>query len=173
MVTKDDELERIEDDEERDPENGDGAMRQRLEAFIPEMVKRTFAAGMGAVFNTEEGIRRIATEMSLPKDVAGYLANTAGNTKDELIKIVAREVREFLETMNLGEEIAKMLTTLSFEVKTEIRFIPNEEKYAGVTPDVKASVRLKKQQEKESRRSRRRRKGSEPKPGIVGDDEPK
>lgn len=130
------------------------AVRQRLEALIPEMIKKTFAAGMGAVFTTEEGIRRMTRDMSLPKEVAGYLANTAGNTKDEIIRIIAREVRDFLQTINLSEEVTKMLTTLSFEVKTEIRFIPNDEKYGTVKPDVKARVRLKRS---EGRRRRRRR----------------
>jgi hypothetical protein len=51
-----------------------------------------------------------------------------------------------------------MLTTLSFEVKTEIRFIPNDEKYAGVEPDVKAAVRLKRAEERRSTRKRRRRR---------------
>ena len=143
-------------------ERGDilpNAVRQRLEAFIPDLVKRTFAAGMGAVFTTEEGIRKITKELSLPKDVAGYLASTAGNTKDELVRIVAREVREFLQTVNLSEEIAKILTTLSFEIKTEIRFIPNDEKYDGsVRPDVKAKVRMKRDDERSSRRRRRRRR---------------
>ena len=45
--------------------------------------------------------------------------------------------------MNLSDEIARLLTTLSFEVKTEIRFIPNSERYGGVEPDVKAAVRVK------------------------------
>lgn len=117
-------------------------LRQKLEALIPEIVKRTFNAGMGAVFSTEEGIRKIAKDINIP-DVAGYLATTADTTKDKVLEIVAREVREFLQTMNLGEEVAKLLTTLSFEVKTEIRFIPNSEKYTGVEPDVKGSVRLK------------------------------
>jgi hypothetical protein len=62
-----------------------------------------------------------------------------------------------------------MLTMLSFEVKTEIRFIPNDEKYGGVEPDVKARVRLKRSEEKEkspatgdrpTRRMRRRTGGS-------------
>lgn len=117
-------------------------LRRRLEALIPEIVKKTFNAGMGAVFSTEEGIRKIAKDINIP-DVAGYLATTADTTKDKVLEIVAREVREFLQTMNLGEEIAKLLTTLSFEVKTEIRFIPNSEKYTGVEPDVKGSVRVK------------------------------
>jgi hypothetical protein len=36
---------------------------------------------------------------------------------------------------------------LSFEVKTEIRFIPNDEKFGGVEPDVKAKVRVKRGKE--------------------------
>ena len=143
----------------RDKDMLPSAVRQRLEAFIPDLVKKTFAAGMGAVFTTEEGIRRVAKEISLPKEVAGYLANTAGNTKDELVRIVAREVREFLQTVNLSDEIAKILTTLSFEVKTEIRFIPNDEKFeSGIRPDVKANVRLKRHEERPRRRRRRRRR---------------
>ena len=133
-------------------EREESGLRDKLEALVPELVKRTFAAGMGAVFNTEEGIRKLARDISLPKDVANYLANPAGNTKDEVVRIVAREVREFLERMNLADEVAKLLTTLSFEIKTEIRFIPNSERYTGVDPDVKAQVRLKRNDkpEKES-----------------------
>ena len=125
------------------PEDVPESVRQRVEAWVPELVKRAVAAGVGAVFTTEEGIRRLTKEMPLPKDVAGYLVSTASTTKDELLRIVAREMREFLQTVNISEEIAKMLTTLSFEVKTEIRFIPNDQKYGGVEPDVKARVKLK------------------------------
>jgi hypothetical protein len=95
--------------------------------------------------------------MSIPKDVANYLANTASTTKDEVMKIMAREMREFLQSVNLSEEIAKMLTMLSFEVKTEIRFIPNDERLGGVSPDVKAKVALKRRKEKTVRKRRVRR----------------
>jgi hypothetical protein len=117
-------------------------IRQRLEHLVPELVKKTFTAGMGAVFSTEEGIRRIAREVSLP-DVAGYVASTGVGAKDKVFEVIARETRDFLANLNLTEEIAKILTTLSFEIKTEIRFIPNSERMTGAEPDVKASVRLK------------------------------
>lgn len=137
----------------------DPTVRKRLEGLIPDLVKKTFYAGVGAVLTTEEGIRRLAKDINLPKDVAGYLATTASTTKDEVLRVVAREIREFLQTVNLSEEIAKMLTTLSFEVKTEIRFIPNDQKLGGVSPDVKSRVALRKQDsgERKSRRRRRRK----------------
>jgi hypothetical protein len=117
-------------------------LRARLEQLVPDLVRRTFTAGLGAVFSTEEGIRKVTRELQLP-NVAGYIADTADNTKDKVLEIVAREVREFLGQVNLSDEIARLLTTLSFEIKTEIRFIPNSERYTGVDPDVKAQVRLK------------------------------
>ena len=119
-------------------------IRQRLEQLVPDLVKKTFAAGMGAVFTTEEGIRRVVggARESLP-EVAGYLASSADGAKDKVFDIIARETREFLSGLNLTEEIAKILTTLSLEIKTEIRFIPNSERITGAEPDVKASVKLK------------------------------
>jgi hypothetical protein len=117
------------------------SIRARLEHLVPELVKKTFAAGMGAVFQTEEGIRRLARE-NLP-DVVGYVASSTNDAKDKVWEIIALQTREFLSNLNLTDEIAKLLTTLSFEIKTEVRFIPNSERLIGSEPDVKASVRLK------------------------------
>jgi hypothetical protein len=153
-------------------------IRQRLEHLVPELVKKTFAAGMGAVFSTEEGIRKIAREVSLP-DVVGYVATSADGAKDKVFEIVARETREFLSNLNLTDEIAKILTTLSFEIKTEIRFIPNSERLSGAEPDVKASVRLKrndkamgsddKDREREKPAAERTDKGERPDTGDARD----
>ncbi|MCU1279670.1 MAG: hypothetical protein JWM53_3216 [bacterium] len=134
-------------DEDMPPENGaahdareEGEPRDkrgRLEGFIPDIVKRTFYAGLGAVFTTEEGIRKIASDLKLPKDVANYLIQQAASSKDELFRVVGKEMRGFLETVNISGELQKLLTSLSFEIKTEIRFIPNDEAVSGVKPDIK------------------------------------
>jgi hypothetical protein len=52
--------------------------------------------------------------------------------------VVAREVREFLDATDIADEFYRALTSLSFEIKTEIRFIPNDQ--GGVRPDVRAKV---------------------------------
>jgi hypothetical protein len=144
MAADEDHPEKPQRERDRDRDRDDGlpeTIRQRLEALVPELVKKTFAAGMGAVYSTEEGIRRLARE-NLP-EVAGYIASSADGAKDKVFEVIARETREFLSNLNLTEEIAKILTTLSFEIKTEVRFIPNSERFTGAEPDVKASVRLK------------------------------
>jgi hypothetical protein len=125
----------VEKEPEGPPEEQRG--KGRLEQLIPDIVRRTFYAGLGAVFTTEEGIRKIASEFHLPKDVANYLIQTAASSKDEIFRIFAKEVRAFLQSANLSEEIQKVLTSLSFEIRTEIRFIPNDEAVGGVKPDIK------------------------------------
>ncbi|MBP9204378.1 MAG: hypothetical protein KBG28_10465 [Kofleriaceae bacterium] len=125
--------------------DGDGlsdGIRQRIEALVPEMVKRTFAAGLGALFQTEEGLRKLAKDVQIP-DVAGYIASSADATKDRVLEVIARETREFLQHVNVADELARLLTTLSFEIRTEVRFIPNSERLGKVEPDVKTAVRLK------------------------------
>lgn len=110
---------------------------------VSEMVKRLFVAGMGALFTSEEGIRRLATEFSLPKDVASYLISQGRSTKNELFRIMAREFREFLNSINLGNEITKALTSLTFEVKMQIRLLPSD-RAGAVRPDVKGDVKVHK-----------------------------
>ncbi len=124
--------------------------RSRLEGIIPDIVKRTFYAGLGAVFTTEEGIRKLASEFHLPKDITNYLIQQAASSKDELFRVVAKELRGFLQDVNISGELQKLLTSLSFEIKTEIRFIPNDEAVAGVKPDVKfPRVSIKRNKDKD------------------------
>ncbi len=117
--------------------------RGRLDQLIPDLVRRTFYAGLGAVFTTEEGIRKLASEFHLPKDVASFLITQAASSKDEVFRIFARELRQFLESLNVSGELQKLLTSLSFEVKTEIRFIPNDEAVGGIKPEFKKKMAVK------------------------------
>ena len=56
------------------------------------------------------------------------------------ISSLFREFREFLESARFNEELAKILTQLSFEIRTEIRFIPNDQ---ALRPSVKTRARIK------------------------------
>ena len=69
-------------------------------------------------------------------------------TKNGLFRVVAKEVRDFLEHTNLAGEMQKMLTTVQFEISTTIRFKPNDglsgdDKQKMPKPEVKAEVQMK------------------------------
>ena len=72
-----------------------------------------------------------------------------------MVRGVAKEVRDFLEATDIAGEFYRALTSLSFEVKTEIRFIPNDQKVGGVAPDVRSRVAVKRSDKRMRRRRRR------------------
>jgi hypothetical protein len=116
--------------------------RRRLERILPEVLKRAIEkgleAGIGTIANSSEAIRGVVGKVELPRELVGYVFSQVDDTKNSLVRVVAREVREFLEAADLAKELQRALTSLSFEIRTEIRFIPNDA--GGVTPDVKAKV---------------------------------
>jgi hypothetical protein len=116
-----------------------------LEAIIPDILKRTLVSNIGNLVMNEESIRSIVSDKNLPKEAAGFILGQADATRREILRVVSREIRVFLENMDFGGEIAKILTTLSFEVRTEIRFVPNDE---AVRPKVRNRVKIKRQRGK-------------------------
>ena len=61
-----------------------------------------------------ESVRNLVGELKLPKEALGVLLSQLDETKNGLYRAVAKEVRDFLEQTNFAEELAKVLTTLSF-----------------------------------------------------------
>jgi hypothetical protein len=119
--------------------------RRRLERILPELIKRILEAGYEKIAEGPENVRHFIGEMKLPKEALSLIFAQLDETKNGLYRVVAGEIRDFLEHTNLAEELAKVLTTLSFEVKTEVRFIPNDAKINGLPkPEVRARVRMKK-----------------------------
>lgn len=135
-----DENSNVDDQEWRDL-GGDDASKilKGLEAIIPGILKRSIISGITSALS-EEGIRGIVSEKNLPKEAVGFVLSQADSTRREILRIVSREIRTFLENMDFGGEIAKILTTLSFEIRTEVRFIPNDE---AVKPNIRNRVKIK------------------------------
>jgi hypothetical protein len=105
----------------------------RLERALRETVRRAFEAGYERLAEGPENVRQFVSDLKLPKEALGVVLGQLEETKNGVYRAVAKEVREFLERSNVAEEIAKVLTLLSFEIKTEVRFIPNDAR-SGVRP---------------------------------------
>jgi hypothetical protein len=89
-----------------------GGDRDR-EGGIGDFVRRAVSAGVGA----------------------------ASRSKEDIMRVAAGEVRSWLERLNLHDELAKALAKTVIEVKTEIRFRPNEE--GKLVPETTNDVKVK------------------------------
>lgn len=128
---------------DRPPETDEPDREQsRLERLIPEIVKRVLEAGYEKLTEGPENVRSRVSELKLPKEALALLLAQLDATKNDLYRAVAREVRDLLEQTNFAEELAKVLTTLSFEIRTEVRFIPNDARLRA-SPEVRTKVQVK------------------------------
>lgn len=105
--------------------------------LLADAVKKAVLAGVGALFLTEEGARKLAREWKLPKELISYVGSQAAGAKQEMMRMLSDEVRRFLESEAVRREFVKALGSMAIEINAEIRF-----KEAGKgKPSVKASVR--------------------------------
>jgi hypothetical protein len=140
--------------------------RRRLEGVIPEILKRAVEAGVNQAQHAPENFKTFIGDLKLPKDIASYLFAQVDETKNGLFRVVAKEMRDFLEHTNIAGEMQKLLTTVQFEVNTTIRFRPNEPSsderegedapHKGISkPEVKTEVTMSRSQRRERRRRER------------------
>src|SRR5262245_27424097 len=104
----------------------DEGRRRRLEGVIPEIIKRAVEVGVEKAQDAPQNIKTFIHDLKLPKEIAGYIFAQVDETKNGLFRVVAKEMRDFLEHTNIAGELQNLLTTVQFEVNTTIRFTPND-----------------------------------------------
>jgi hypothetical protein len=105
---------------------GESRRRRRLEGVIPEIVRRAVELGVEKTLEAPDNVKQFVGDMKLPKEIAHYVFQQIDETKNGLFRVVAKEMRDFLEHTNFAGEMQKLLTTVQFEVNTTIRFTPND-----------------------------------------------
>jgi hypothetical protein len=114
------------DEDPPDKESAKERMRSRLESVIPEILKRAVEIGVEKARESPADVKQFIHDLKVPKEVAHYLFQQIDDTKNGLFRVVAKEIRDFLEHTNFSGEVQKLLTTVQFEVNTTIRFTPND-----------------------------------------------
>jgi len=106
--------------------------------FIGDVVRKAVLTGVGALFLTEEGAKKLAREWKLPKELASYLVSQAAGAKDEILRVVGNEMRRFFESEAFRREIERFLGSVAIQVNAEIHLKPASPRGK---PGVKATVK--------------------------------
>jgi hypothetical protein len=128
------------------PADDDLHGRKFVERVLRDAVKRVVETGVEKISEGPENLRNLVEGLKLPKEIATYLLLQIDETKNGLQRVVAKEIRTFLQQSSLGDELAKALGHLAIEIKTEIRFAQPSEDPArprSGRPEVKSSVQVK------------------------------
>ena len=104
-----------------------GPTRGLADGVLSELLKRLVDAGTKNL--STEPMRQLLAEMKLPKDallhlLSQHLLIQLEETKENVYRLISRELKDLLERTNVAEEIASALTRLSLDVTMRVRFSP-------------------------------------------------
>jgi len=100
------------DDRGRDGEGG----RERREPRLRDIARRFLV-------EPEEGQHEERGRIDA-REMLGAVLETGDKAKTEVVRMVAREVRSYLEALELGEDIRDLLTNYSLEVHASFHLRP-------------------------------------------------
>ena len=106
--------------------------------FVADVVRKAVLTGVGALFLTEEGARRVAREWKLPKDLATYLVSQAAGARDEVLRVVGQELRRMLDSETFRQEILKSIENMTVEIHAEMKLKASDDK---PSPPVRVKVK--------------------------------
>lgn len=124
-------------DEQRDEE----APERLSEEVGRHFLRRLLESGRAILVQPNEEGEKPVGRFTLPKELINYLFNQMDRGKNEIVSIIGREFNHFLNATDLSEELKKVLSEMSIEVKAEINFKPKKTKKRTTT--TKTTVKKK------------------------------
>lgn len=114
-----------------------------------DTIKKLLATGVSAAFMTEESIRRLVTDMHLPKETLNLLLQGASRSKEELMNRVSREVITIISKIDFVKEASRFVEEHKFRVTAEIEVLPKSasakagaESTTTLDPSSKVEIKL-------------------------------
>jgi hypothetical protein len=101
--------------------------RKAIDMLIPDVLKKALVLGVSGEFFSEETIRKMLSEIQMPSDLVQYIIQQTSKSKNELIRIIAEEIRNIIVQAQIGEQIKKFIKGFKINIKLEVSFDPRED----------------------------------------------
>ena len=82
----------------------------------------------------ETTVGQVQNQSGLPKEAISYLLQQGERGRRELVRIVAKEVGDFLRATDISSEVVKVLTNVQVDFSARLRFKRNPE--GGLDPEL-------------------------------------
>jgi hypothetical protein len=99
-----------------------------------DTLKKILATGVSAAFMTEESIRKIVSDLHLPKETLNLLLQGAARSKEELMNRVSREVISIISKIDFVKEASRFVEEHKFRIVAEVEVIPKTAPVKPVEP---------------------------------------
>jgi hypothetical protein len=86
----------------------------------------------------DNAFEQVQSSSSAPKEALSFLLHQGDRGRREVVRIVAKEVGDFLRATDLSSEVIKVLTSVEADFKVHVKFRRTEG--GGVKPDLGGDV---------------------------------
>lgn len=92
---------------------------------ISEALRKMLTVGVGTLFLTEDALRKLVSEVKLPKEWLGVILESGAKTKHEFLESLSREIlSQFREKVDPEKLTTEFLRSHEVEVQLRLRFHP-------------------------------------------------
>lgn len=103
---------------------------------MSELARKILLTSVGAIFMTEESIRKSLGDLKVPKDAMAGLLDSVRQQKNQILEIFASEFKNFLSKVKVHEEIQEALKGVEINLQAKIHFDEKSNK-----PSTKVTVK--------------------------------
>jgi hypothetical protein len=93
-----------------------------IDTLMPDILKKAVLISIGGILLTEETIRKILGDLKISKEIISIIVQQSNKAKDEIVRVLSGEFRTIFRSVNLKNEIHKMLKDLKVRVQMEVDF---------------------------------------------------
>jgi len=86
----------------------------------------------------DNAFEQVQSSSAAPKEALSFLLQQGDRGRREVVKIIAKEVGDFLRATDLSSEVIKVLTSVEADFRVHVKFRRTED--GGVKPDVAGDV---------------------------------
>jgi hypothetical protein len=101
--------------------------RKAIDMLIPDVLKKALVLGVSGEFFSEETIRKMLSEIQMPSDLVQYIIQQTSKSKNDLIRIIAEEIRNVVVQAQIGEQVKKFIKGFKINIKLEVSFDPRDD----------------------------------------------
>lgn len=87
-------------------------------------LQKILRTGLGAALITESSIRSAFSDIKVTGQAKDYMGRQIQKAKDEIIRVLMEELKNFLSHLDLQEELKKALSNLKVDVQATITLTP-------------------------------------------------
>lgn len=103
-----------------------------IQTKATEIAKKVLTLGIGAVFLTEESIRKLVSDFKLPKELISGVLDSAAKTRKEFFQNLSRDlVDKVMDRVDIKDLATEILDRNRIRLSVEVEFEPKSNQSSG------------------------------------------